>query len=155
MPSAVGAVMWGLTGRYGLGVGEIAGGPVATIRGLVGVYNARGTVSGELAYFIGARLGRTHCALCDVTHGFVRERPEWKKCRQTLAVPFATYHLNDRPLAVSEACGGVAPVVLAETDDGMVMLLGPDGLSACSGSVERFANALVQAAEHAKLAWPT
>ena len=85
--------------------------PVATIRRLVGVYNARGTVSGELAYFIGARLGRAHCALCEVTHGLVRERPEWKQCRQTLAVPFAMYHLNDRPLAVSTACGGVAPVV--------------------------------------------
>jgi len=129
--------------------------PVATIRRLVGVYNARGTVSGELAYFIGARLGRTHCALCDVTHGLVRERPEWKKCRQTLAVPFAMYHLNDRPLAVSTACGGVAPVVLAETDDGMVLLLGPDGLSACAGSVERFASALLQAADHARLAWRT
>ena len=109
----------------------------------------------QLAYFIGARLGRAHCALCEVTHGLVRERPEWKQCRQTLAVPFAMYHLNDRPLAVSTACGGVAPVVLAETDDGMVLLLSPDGLSACAGSVERFASALLQAADHARLAWPT
>jgi hypothetical protein len=33
-----------------------------TIRRLVGVYNANGSVSGELAYFIGARLGRAHRA---------------------------------------------------------------------------------------------
>jgi hypothetical protein len=27
-----------------------------------------------LSSFIGARLGRAHCALCDITHGLVRER---------------------------------------------------------------------------------
>jgi hypothetical protein len=48
------------------------------IRRLVGVYNANGSVGGELAYFIGARLGRAHCALCDITHGLVRERATWK-----------------------------------------------------------------------------
>jgi hypothetical protein len=33
---------------------------------LIGVYAADGTVTGELAYFVGARLGRAHCALCDI-----------------------------------------------------------------------------------------
>jgi hypothetical protein len=36
---------------------------------LVGVYDADGTPRGEIAYWVGARLGRTHCALCDITHG--------------------------------------------------------------------------------------
>jgi hypothetical protein len=54
-----------------------------TIRRLVGVYNANSTITGELAYFIGAGLGSAHCALCDITHGLVRERPEWKACRQS------------------------------------------------------------------------
>ena len=39
---------------------------------LIGVYDANGTLSGELAYWIGARLGRRHCSLCDITHGSVR-----------------------------------------------------------------------------------
>jgi hypothetical protein len=33
------------------------------LRRLVGVYNADGSVRGELTYFINARLGRAHCAL--------------------------------------------------------------------------------------------
>ncbi len=57
---------------------------------LVGVYDADGTVRGELAYWVGARLGRRHCALCHITHGSVRQRPEWKACRAGLPVPFGT-----------------------------------------------------------------
>ena len=33
---------------------------------------------GELTYWVGARLGRAHCALCAITHGLVRERRDWK-----------------------------------------------------------------------------
>ncbi|MBA2282333.1 MAG: hypothetical protein H0W25_14065 [Acidimicrobiia bacterium] len=32
---------------------------------LIGVYDADGSVLGELSYFLKARLGRAHCALCD------------------------------------------------------------------------------------------
>lgn len=69
-----------------------------TIRRLVGVYDANGSVSGELAYFIGARLGRAHCALCDITHGLVRERAAWKTFRVGLPVQFDLYHRDDQPV---------------------------------------------------------
>ena len=32
-----------------------------TVRELIGVYDADGTLIGEVRYRIGARLGRTHC----------------------------------------------------------------------------------------------
>jgi hypothetical protein len=38
-----------------------------TIHRLVGVYNADGTLLGEVRYFVAARLGRAHCPLCDIT----------------------------------------------------------------------------------------
>ncbi|HUI49292.1 MAG TPA: hypothetical protein VL119_11380 [Acidimicrobiia bacterium] len=134
---------------------DAAGRPIATIRLLVGVYNANGTVGGELAYFIGARLGRAHCALCDITHGLARERADWKSCRAGLRVPFETYHRNDQPEAVLAASRGVVPVVLADTDAGLIVLLDPADLSACTGSVDLFARAIEQAAAQAGLTWPT
>ena len=120
---------------------------------LVGVYDADGTLRGELAYWIGARLGRTHCALCDITHGLARERSEWRTCRAGLPVRFDTYHRNDQPEAVAAASGGVVPVVLAETDDGFVVLLGPQELSECAGSVEQLTRAIESAGARAGLAW--
>src|SRR3954466_11496252 len=100
---------------------------------LVGVYDADSTLRGELAYWIGARLGRAHCALCDITHGLVRERSEWAACRAGLRLAFDTSHSNDQPEAIRSARGGVAPAVVAETTSGVVLLLGPKDLSACDG----------------------
>jgi hypothetical protein len=121
------------------------------VRRLVGVYDAEGTLRGELSYWVGARLGRAHCSLCDITHGTFRERPDWKRCRDALAVGFDTYHLDDQPTAVRDAAEGSAPVVLAETAVGYVVLLGPAELEACAGSVERFQGALDRALSAAGL----
>jgi phage terminase large subunit-like protein len=123
----------------------------ATVLRLVGVYDAEGTLRGELSYWVGARLGRAHCALCDVTHGLLRERRDWRECREAMPVPFDTYHLDDQPPAVRDAAQGVAPVVLAETAVGYVVLLGPSQLEACSGSVASFSEALDRAVAGAGL----
>jgi hypothetical protein len=113
---------------------------------LVGVYDADGTLRGELAYWIGARLGRRHCSLCEITHGSVRPRPEWKTCQAGLPVPFDTFHRNDQPDMVRAAASGQAPVVVAETDAGHVLLLAPSDIDACDGSIDRLLDAIEHAA---------
>ena len=126
----------------------------ATIQRLVGVYDASGSVLGELSYFIRARVGLAHCALCEVTHGRVRERADWRSCRDGLPVPFATYHRDDQPEAVRTASGRRAPVVVAELDDdSVVVLLGPDELERCGGEPERLVGAIERAVADAGLAW--
>jgi hypothetical protein len=130
------------------------GGPeAARIQRLVGVYDADHTVRGELTYWVGARLGRSHCALCDITHGVFREREDWRRCRAGLPVAFDTYHRDDQPDAV-RAVVQVPPAVVAETDQGLTVLLGPDQLADCDGSVEELAAAIEVAVEAAGLAWP-
>ena len=115
----------------------------APLRRLVGVYNADGTAMGEIAYVIGRTFGRTHCALCDITHGSVRRRPEWDACRTSAGVPFDVYHRNDQPEAVRRAGKGDLPVVVAEFEDGRlaVLLRGAD-LDACEKSPERLMAAI-------------
>lgn len=115
-----------------------------TVRELIGVYDADGTVLGEARYWIGARLGRTHCALCDITHGLFTERADWRRCRDQLVVDFRTYHRNDAPADVL-AAGPAMPFVLARTDHGLIPLLGPEELGACGGDVEEFRRALSRA----------
>ncbi|MFN8024697.1 MAG: hypothetical protein U0Q03_24420 [Acidimicrobiales bacterium] len=127
----------------------------ARIRRLVGVYDAEGTWRGEVRYWIGARLGQRHCSLCDITHGTFRVRREWIACRAGLPVEFATFHLDDQPDHVRAAADGAAPVVLAETDRGTVVLLGPAELEACDGSSERLVDAIESAVTALGLAWPT
>lgn len=109
---------------------------------LIGVYDADHTVRGEVSYWIGARLGRAHCALCDITHGMLRRRSEWNAYVAGLAVPFDTYHRDDQPDAVRVASGDRAPIVLGETAAGPVVLLDAAALDACDGSVDRLGAAI-------------
>jgi len=126
---------------------------VPVVRRLVGVYNADGSAIGELIYFIGARLGRTHCALCDITHGRVRERDDWKMAKEKLAVPFETYHRDDQPAAV-RAAGGALPVVVAITDERVVTILESPDLIACGGTPSRLLERIDDAVRRLGLQWP-
>ena len=115
-----------------------------SVREFIGVYDADGTLLGEARYWIGARLGRTHCSLCEITHGLFTERADWRRCREELGVGFSTYHRDDAPAEVL-AAGAPAPFVVARTEHGLVALLGPADLDACGGDVERFRAALARA----------
>lgn len=119
---------------------------------LIGVYHADGSILGELRYFVGAHLGRTHCALCDITHALVREKPEWRQERATLPVPFRTVHLDERDADVEAASGTVTPVVLARTPGGLVRLLEPEDLDRCGGRPAALLEALRAAAAERGLA---
>jgi len=111
-------------------------------------------VLGELSYFIRARVGLAHCALCDITHEQVRERADWRACRERLPVPVAMFHRDDQPPAVRDAAGARAPVMVAETSAGdPVVLANGDQLERCDGSPERLtAHIESSAGERARLA---
>jgi len=120
---------------------------VAQVVRLVGVYDADHTIRGELSYWVGARLGRAHCALCDITHGMLRRRSEWNAYVAGLDVPVETFHRDDQPDAVRTASGDRVPVVVAELATGaMVVLVDPEALDACGGSVDRLGEAIDAAA---------
>jgi hypothetical protein len=126
----------------------------ATVTELVGVYDARGTLGAELAYWVGARLGRRHCALCDITHGSVREKSEWRAARAALPVPFPTVHLDEQDQDVAACSAGRTPCVVARTTAGLRLLLGPEELATCGGSPAALVAAVERAVVVAALGWP-
>ncbi len=119
-----------------------------TITRLIGVYDADGTVIGEISYFLGVRVGRAHCALCDITHGLVRERADWRTARYGLPVEFVTFHRDDEPDEVRAVTTGRLPAVAAEVDDGAhLLLLDNHALEGCAGDPVALV-AAVRAAAH-------
>ena len=118
---------------------------------LVGVYDADGSLRGELSYWIGARIGRRHCALCEITHGKVRERKDWRECRDAMTVPFDTVHRDESSTEVNKATNGKLPAVVAITADGAVALLGPEEITKCTGSPVALVEAIRESAERAHL----
>lgn len=117
---------------------------VSVVR-LVGVYNADGGLLGELRYAAGKLFGTAECALCDITHKGIAEKSEMAACRRRLDVPFETVHLNERDRPLRDLTDGRTPCVVAvDSVGGMSVLLSPDELAECAGSVESFETEILQ-----------
>ena len=115
----------------------------------VGVYDADSTLIGEVSYWIGARLGTTHCSLCELTHGLFSKKNEWKECSRVLSVPFQTFHRNDAPADVLTTANGSFPLVLARFNTELEVVLTKVQLEEFEGSTKRFAEWLTAfVAEH-------
>ena len=125
-----------------------------TVDSLVGVYDADGSLAGELAYVVGKALGRRHCALCDITHGTFRRRPEFDECAAGLGVPFELVHLDERADDVRAASDGHVPCVLARTGGDLVRLVDRSGLERCGKDPARLAAAVRTAAGERGLTLP-
>lgn len=110
---------------------------------LIGVYDADSTLIGEVSYWVGARLGRTHCSLCELTHGLFTKKSEWKECTLGLGVPFLTFHRNDAPSDVLARAAGRFPLVLARMGRGLEVVLTRDDLETFGGDTAEFARRLV------------
>lgn len=100
---------------------------------LIGVYDADGTLIGEVSYWIGARLGRRHCSLCDITHGLISEKTSWRNCKSELPLPFVTYHRNDMPEEVRRVAQDSLPAVLVRRQGNISPLLSPIEIEAAEG----------------------
>lgn len=111
---------------------------------VVGVYAADGGVVGEITYVVGHLLGRTECSLCEVTHGSLRRRPQWDEMASRLPVPLRLVYRNQTTQGerAAYAVSGLPAVVGVRADGSRTVLLGPTGLRAVAGSVERFEDAL-------------
>jgi hypothetical protein len=120
---------------------------VMTFTELVGVYDADGGVVGEARYVIGHLLGRTECALCDITHSPVRRKPAWDAMTKALGIPFALVHRNEQSAdvaAVTATCG-LPAVVGRDASGAWRAVLTRDALRAAEGSVPDFERILTTA----------
>jgi hypothetical protein len=104
----------------------------------IGVYDADSTFIGEVSYWIGARLGRTHCSLCELTHGLFTQKSEWKACAKELSIPFHTFHRDDAPTDVLAAINGAFPAVLVRTNNGLSIVLTKSDLEKFEGRTSDF-----------------
>lgn len=101
---------------------------------LVGVYDRDSSLAGELGYALGRRLGRSACALSDVTHGLLGSKPAWQEARLRFPVPIDLVHLDEREGAIAVLTGGRTPCVVADLVHRWDVLIERDRIEACAGS---------------------
>ena len=111
----------------------------SNITELIGVYDADSTLLGEISYWVGARLGISHCSLCELTHGLFTQKSEWRQCAESLTIPFRLVHRDDAPDDVIAALAGQFPAVLQRTTEGLKVILTKDELERFHGRTADFA----------------
>lgn len=75
------------------------------------------------------------CTLCAITHGLAGEKSEWRDCKEELGVPIEYVHRDEISPDLQRVIGNNLPCVVAQTGNELVLLLGPDVLARCRGSV--------------------
>ena len=108
---------------------------------VIGIYNARGSITGELAFLFGRFTGRTECALCDITHGTFKKKTAFSRAQQTLGVPFEILHLDELDSTLYSFKDS-APCVVAVRGSEYSILLSKAELALCDSEVERFFDSL-------------
>lgn len=123
------------------------------IRRLIGIYNADGSLRGELTYLLAKLSGRAPCALCDITHNWVRPSRDFQQAVRELPVPFDFVHSDTRSRPLRNASREGTPCVVAETDAGLRVLLGPEEIERCAGDPSALLDAILRAAGDRALGW--
>jgi len=102
-----------------------------------GIYNADGTVLGEITYVLRKYTGRGHCELCDITHGTVRRKPGWDAACGRAGLDIELLH-RDEATPEQLAAAGELPAVVENRDGQWVRVMGPAELGACNGDPDTF-----------------
>ncbi len=123
---------------------------------LVMVYDADGSLSGELIYITKKLLGFGHCAACTISHGTRKEKPEFTALKQKgWGVPLRNIHRDEMDESLDSALRGQLPCIAARLVSGEVLLLlGHEQLDKCSGDVPTFRAAVDSALEEQNLIMP-
>jgi hypothetical protein len=78
------------------------------------------------------------CALCSITHGLAGEKQEWRDCADTFGIAIEYVHRDEVSSRLASVVGIDLPAVVAEVAGEYIILMGPDVLERCRGSVADF-----------------
>ncbi|MBI3606903.1 MAG: hypothetical protein HY207_02935 [Nitrospirae bacterium] len=75
------------------------------------------------------------CALCSITHGLAGEKSAWRDCKEELGVPIDYVHRDELTQQLKVLVGDSLPCIVAQTRLGPMLLVRPEVLERCRGSV--------------------
>ncbi len=111
--------------------------PVAgrRIERLLFVYNADSGVLNSVIDSAKKILAINGCPLCSLTHSLSGEKSDWRTCKESLGMPVEYVHRNELTSSLRTVVGEQLPCVVAQADGDLVLLLEPDVIQRCKGSV--------------------
>ncbi len=104
------------------------------------IYNAEGSIFGELKYFYNKYIRDIKCSMCDITHNTLSEKKEWKKRCMVSSLKIECLHLDELPKDIENLVEGNTPCVVAKTSSTNEIIIEDKELIAMKGNVDSFFN---------------
>ena len=104
------------------------------------IYNAEGSIFGELKYFYNKYIRDINCSMCDITHNTLSEKKEWKKRCMVSSLKIECLHLDELPKDIENLVEGNTPCVVAKTSSTNEIIIEDKELIAMKGNVDSFFN---------------
>lgn len=106
------------------------------------IFDAGGSLLGEVAYTFGKIVGQRHCALCDISHGWNPIGKSAWRANAQLGCGLQWLHRDEQSPAMAAYTQGKLPLVIARTDNTFTTLLDAPALARCGGDYDAFVAAL-------------
>ena len=104
------------------------------------IYNAEGSIFGELKYLYKKYTENIKCSMCDITHNTLSEKKEWKKRCMVSFLKIECLHLDELPKDIENLVEGNTPCVVAKTSSTNEIIIEDKELIAMKGNVDSFFN---------------
>ena len=105
---------------------------------IVGIYNADGSILGELNFAIGKVTGKSDCGLCDLTHGWnPLGKLSWRNACSASSIEIELVHRDELTSDQTEAAGDL-PAVIALLDGTWRKLMSGEEISSFKGNSSGF-----------------
>lgn len=111
---------------------------------LYAIYDADGSILGELRYVKNKCMGNAECALCDLTHGWnPMGKSAWRH-RNGVAASLTWLHRDELPQHALRQLSGRLPCIAVDRDGGFDILISREALKGCEGDFTVFEHLLEQ-----------
>lgn len=111
---------------------------------LYAIYDADGSLVGELRYLVDKFLGRADCALCDLSHGWhPAGKRAWRQ-QQGATTQLTWLHRDEVPHHVLAHVSKSLPCVATDTNGNVDILISKDELAGCEGNFTVFEQLLAE-----------
>jgi hypothetical protein len=105
---------------------------------IIGIYNADGSILGELKFAVNKVTGKSNCGLCDLTHGWnPLGKSSWKRASSSSHVEIELLHRNELTTEQSETAGDL-PAIIVEKVGEWKKIMSADDIFSFSGNASGF-----------------
>ena len=109
-----------------------------SVRKIYCIYNAEGSLKGELKYLYKKYFKDIKCSMCDITHSTFTQKKKWKNKCLTFPLEIECMHLDELPSDIKILVNDKTPCVVAQINSTNKIIIKDEELIHMEGDVDSF-----------------